>query len=95
MVDVSVRQDDMVYLLRIDHDVAVHGISLKTFPLKHSTIEKYFLTFICSNQMFASCDLARRADKLYFHDIILFNINFPCDISVFSQNIDEINSASE
>ena len=67
MVDVSVSQDDMVYLLRIDHDVAVHGISLKTFPLKHSAVKKDFLAFVCCDEMLAACHFAGGSDKLDFH----------------------------
>ena len=54
MVDVRVRQEEEVYLCRVEAQIAVHAVCLQTFALIHATVEQYLGPFLGGKQELAA-----------------------------------------
>ena len=61
MIDMRMGKHNTIERCGIKPQVAVIGIGLCTFTLVHTTVKKDRVTGIGSDQMFATCHLARRA----------------------------------
>ena len=61
MVDMGMRENQVVDFLGVESKVAVHGVGLKTLALVHTTVEQYFQTFLGRDEVFATCHLTRRS----------------------------------
>jgi hypothetical protein len=72
MVYVGMGQYDMVNLLRVKTQVAVRGISLHPFPLKHTAIEQDFFPVIQCDQMFTSGYFPGCTNKFDLHRLCIY-----------------------
>ena len=54
VVDVGVREQDVVDVFRIESEVAVHAVGFQTFPLVHSAVQQYFGSFYGGQEEFAA-----------------------------------------
>jgi len=69
MVNVGVRQDDMVNFGRLYARIPVFFVGGKALALKTATVEQDLLAGISSNQVFASGNFAGGPKEFDFHDV--------------------------
>ncbi len=68
VVDVCMRQEDMVDFNRVKTEIAVHTIGFQPFALEHATVEQYFLPVFSSDEMFAPGNFAGGAKEFQLHN---------------------------
>lgn len=67
VVDVGVRQNQVIYFAWLKSKLSVEAVSFQTLALIHSAVQKNFLSFWSGNQMFAARNFFCSTQKLYLH----------------------------